>query len=78
MSKNVLHRVNILKENFASSTSNPTMAAEAAKNPSKPYIPLSGLAEDGYNKNSRATATCLCGTVQLEFVSRCFNPFRRE
>lgn len=35
----------------------------------KPYIPLAGLAEDGWSEGGRATATCYCGTVQLSFVS---------
>jgi len=34
---------------------------------SKPYFPLAGLADDGYSKEDVATATCFCGTVQLEF-----------
>ena len=34
---------------------------------SKPWLPLSGLAEDGYTKEDRATATCFCGVVQIEF-----------
>jgi len=37
-----------------------------------PYIPLSGLAEDGFSKADTATATCYCGAVQLEFVSTTF------
>ena len=36
---------------------------------SKPYIPLSGCAEDGWSKEDEATATCFCGAVQLAFVS---------
>ncbi len=39
----------------------------AAQDKSKPYIPLSGSASDGYSKNDHATATCFCGAVQLEF-----------
>jgi len=35
---------------------------------SKPYLPLAGLANDGYNKDGEATATCYCGKVQLAFV----------
>jgi len=34
----------------------------------KPYFPLSGVANDGYNKDGEATATCFCGAVQLAFV----------
>jgi hypothetical protein len=36
---------------------------------SKPYIPLAGLANDGWSKEEEATATCFCGAVQLAFVS---------
>ena len=43
------------------------MAATADR--SKPFIPLSGIAEDGWSKEDEATATCLCGAVQLVFVS---------
>ena len=39
----------------------------AAQSNSKPYIPLSGSASDGYSQNNQATATCFCGAVQLEF-----------
>lgn len=35
---------------------------------SKPFFPLAGGASDGYTKEDRATATCFCGAVQLEFV----------
>jgi hypothetical protein len=35
----------------------------------KPYIPLAGVANDGWNKDDEATATCFCGAVQLAFVS---------
>ncbi|KDN71234.1 hypothetical protein CSUB01_08444 [Colletotrichum sublineola] len=31
------------------------------------YIPLAGVAEDGWSTEDEATATCLCGTVQLAF-----------
>lgn len=41
------------------------MAAAADK--SKPYIPLTGLANDGWSKDGEATATCFCGAVQLSF-----------
>ena len=33
------------------------------------YMPLAGLASDGWSKEDEATATCFCGTVQLAFVS---------
>jgi hypothetical protein len=39
----------------------------ATKDNSKPYIPLSGSASDGYSTKDHATATCFCGSVQLEF-----------
>jgi len=35
----------------------------------KPYIPLAGLANDGWSRNGKATASCYCGAVQLVFVS---------
>lgn len=35
---------------------------------SKPYIPLSGLAKDGWSNEDEATATCFCAAVQLAFV----------
>lgn len=44
------------------------MAAVGDK--SKSYFPLAGQADDGYSKESEATATCFCGAVQLAFVSR--------
>jgi hypothetical protein len=44
------------------------MAATAADT-FKPYIPLAGLANDGWSKEDEATATCFCGAVQLAFVS---------
>lgn len=40
----------------------------------KPWLPLG---KDGFSNESRATATCYCGSVQLEFVSvnatTCYN-----
>ena len=42
----------------------------AASDKSKPYLPLAGLANDGWSTDDQATATCFCGTVQLSFVSR--------
>ncbi|KAL2063844.1 hypothetical protein VTL71DRAFT_4338 [Oculimacula yallundae] len=44
------------------------MAATADK--SKPYIPLSNVSQDGWSKEDSATATCLCGAVQLEFPTK--------
>ncbi|KAN0121752.1 Mss4-like protein [Hyaloscypha variabilis] len=41
------------------------MAATADR--SKPYFPLAGLANDGWSNDHEATATCLCGAVQLAF-----------
>ncbi|KAH6688625.1 Mss4-like protein [Plectosphaerella plurivora] len=41
------------------------MAASSDK--SKPYIPVAGIARDGYNRDGEATATCFCGEVQLAF-----------
>jgi hypothetical protein len=37
---------------------------------SKPYIPLSGIAKDGWSKDDSATATCYCGAVQLSFPTQ--------
>jgi len=39
----------------------------SSKDNSKPFIPLSGSATDGWSKEDEATATCFCGAVQLEF-----------
>ncbi|KAI1769415.1 Mss4-like protein [Hypoxylon sp. FL1150] len=44
------------------------MAATA--DTSKPYFPLTGVANDGWTKETEATATCFCGAVQLAFVSQ--------
>jgi len=44
------------------------MAATADK--SKPYIPLAGVANDGWSKEDLATATCYCGAVQLAFPTQ--------
>ncbi|KAL0580647.1 hypothetical protein V5O48_001377 [Marasmius crinis-equi] len=33
----------------------------------EPYIPVAGLAVDGWSKEDEATATCFCGAVQLAF-----------
>lgn len=46
-----------------------TMAVSTADK-SKPYIPLAGLARDGWSKDGKASATCYCGAVQLAFVSQ--------
>lgn len=35
---------------------------------SKPYLPLAGHTQDGYNNGTEASATCFCGEVQYEFV----------
>ena len=35
----------------------------------KPYFPLAGLATDTWSTEDEATATCMCGAVQLQFVS---------
>lgn len=50
------------------------MAADGDK--SKPYIPLASLADDGWSKEDEATATCLCGAVQLAFVSLAYKSSR--
>jgi len=39
----------------------------ASQDNSKPYIPLSGGASDGFSKDNEASATCFCGAVQLSF-----------
>ncbi|CAP60287.1 uncharacterized protein PODANS_1_5930 [Podospora anserina S mat+] len=39
--------------------------ASGTADKSKPYVPLAGLAGDGWYKDGKATATCYCGTVQL-------------
>ncbi|KAJ7178616.1 Mss4-like protein [Mycena crocata] len=44
------------------------MAATADK--SKPYIPVAGIANDGYSNEDEATATCFCGAVQLAFPTQ--------
>jgi len=36
----------------------------------KPYIPLAGMADDGWSKEDSATATCFCGAVQLAFPTQ--------
>ncbi|KAJ7165406.1 Mss4-like protein [Mycena filopes] len=42
-------------------------SSAAAADKSKPYIPLASGANDGWSNDSKATATCYCGTVQLKF-----------
>jgi hypothetical protein len=42
----------------------------AAADKTKPYIALNSAASDRGYKDGQATATCLCGAVQLAFVSR--------
>jgi len=37
--------------------------------PSDSFFPLAGLAQDGWSNDKEATSTCLCGSVQLAFVS---------
>lgn len=44
------------------------MAAHADK--TKPYFPLSGVANDGWSKDGEATATCFCGAVQIAFPTK--------
>ncbi|KAI0451326.1 Mss4-like protein [Xylaria acuta] len=39
------------------------MASTADK--TKPYIPFNSLQQDGWSKDTEATATCFCGTVQI-------------
>ena len=41
----------------------------AAADKSKPYVALNSVATDRGYKDGEATATCLCGAVQLAFVS---------
>ncbi|KAK0621823.1 Mss4-like protein [Bombardia bombarda] len=41
------------------------MASVSTADKSKPYIPLAGLAKDGFSKDGKASATCFCGAVQL-------------
>jgi hypothetical protein len=36
---------------------------------SKPFFSLAGVARYGYSNEEEGTATCLCGAVQLAFVS---------
>lgn len=36
------------------------------------FLPLAGLARDGWSNDKEATSTCLCGTVQLSFVRIAF------
>lgn len=53
------------------------MAAAAAADTSKPYIPDDNCLGDGrWSKEGEATATCFCGTVQLVFVSLTAEPVR--
>lgn len=41
----------------------------ATADKSKPYLGLNSIAKDRGYKDGDATATCLCGAVQLGFVS---------
>ncbi|KAL8293523.1 hypothetical protein RQP46_000224 [Phenoliferia psychrophenolica] len=45
------------------------MTSLASADKSKPYLPLAGLASDGWSKEGSATATCFCGAVQLSFAT---------
>ncbi|KAI1844074.1 hypothetical protein JX265_009663 [Neoarthrinium moseri] len=40
-------------------------AAAFAKDSSKPFLPLAGVARDGWSNEDEATSTCFCGAVQL-------------
>ncbi|KAI1387254.1 Mss4-like protein [Hypoxylon trugodes] len=42
----------------------------AAADKTKTYIPLSGVAKDGWSTDTEATATCFCGAVQLSFPTQ--------
>jgi hypothetical protein len=35
----------------------------------KSWFPIAGMARDGWSTEDEATATCMCGAVQLSFVS---------
>ncbi|KAI9712741.1 MAG: hypothetical protein M1820_001363 [Bogoriella megaspora] len=37
---------------------------------SKSYFPLANLTHDGWSSDTEATATCLCGSVQLKFPTQ--------
>jgi len=62
----------------ASATSTAISRLEATQNhikmastdTSKPYTPLSGVANDGWSREDEATATCFCGAVQLAFPTQ--------
>ncbi|KAK0737857.1 hypothetical protein B0T18DRAFT_483033 [Schizothecium vesticola] len=43
--------------------------ASGTANKSKPYVPLAGLAGDGWSMDGKATAICYYGTVQLIIVT---------
>jgi hypothetical protein len=58
----------VIKLQYHTIQNRTTMAATADK--SKPYIPLAGLADDGWSKEDSATATCYCGAVQLSFPTQ--------
>ena len=49
--------------------------ASGTADKSKPYVPLAGLAGDGWSKDGKATASCYCGTVQLIVVSPTVQPY---
>ncbi|KXH53464.1 hypothetical protein CSAL01_10128 [Colletotrichum salicis] len=44
----------------------PSIARDDKTSPS--FIPLAGVAQDGWSTEDEATATCLCGAVQLSFT----------
>ncbi|KAJ7021862.1 Mss4-like protein [Mycena alexandri] len=46
------------------------MTSVSAADKSKPYIPLSSSACDGWSTEDEATATCYCGAVQLKFPTQ--------
>ncbi|OAP58881.1 hypothetical protein AYL99_06178 [Fonsecaea erecta] len=43
------------------------MSTQQGTDKSKPYIPLAGGADDGWSRETEATATCFCGAIQLKF-----------
>lgn len=45
------------------------MSGLSTADKSKPYLPLTGIANDGWSTDTEATATCFCGAVQLKVVS---------
>ena len=45
-----------------------TVGAMSKTNHPGAWFPLAGLAKDGYSTEDEATASCMCGSVQLAFV----------